>query len=637
MCGLTGFWSLGNSNSSEMMKEVGLMANAINHRGPDDLGEWADEKSGVAMGFRRLAIVDLSLDGHQPMTSKSGRYVISFNGEVYNFQELRRQLENLGIHFISNSDTEVMLGAIEVWGIDVAVSKFKGMFAFALWDKQDRTLSLVRDPFGIKPLYFGRHGNSLLWGSELKALRAKSDFHPEIDLDGLTLYFNHGYVPAPYSIYKGIKKLLPGCIIVFRSPESDGEIRRFFSVDEVALAGKANLFDGSENDAIKAVESALVDSVKLQMAAEVPLGAFLSGGVDSSLIVALMQSQIIEKVKTFCIGFSQKDYNEADHARTVAAYLGTEHSELFLNSDDVLNILPILPEVYDEPFSDPAMIPTVLLSRLTKEKVTVSLSGDGGDELFGGYHYHISAHEGLLANALVLPKSVRKIVDLGLCASGFLMGSDNTLISRIGTALQYRRRFYQFDNPVDWYRTYISEISGAGNLINNPQSPNYSLKESIPNMENIADSFMLLDIKMMLSDGYMTKLDRASMASSLEARVPFLDTDLFALACRLPTNMKVRNRTGKWILRRILSKYIPKYITDRPKHGFSVPINDLLRGPLRDWAEDLLSSKRIIKSGFFSKELIDRYWTEHKMSVNDHSQILWSILMFQVWYERWFN
>lgn len=639
MCGIAGYWTLRPDESAEMNARVAAMAARLRHRGPDDGGEWVDSRAGLALGFRRLAIQDLTPEGHQPMVSASGRYVITFNGEIYNFTELRDQLREKGAFFRGHSDTEVILAAIEQWGVTKAMRAFNGMFAIALWDRQGQVLHLARDPLGIKPLYFGFRSGTLFWASELRALRECPDFIPEIDQDAAALYLRHGYVPAPFSIYRGVYKLEPGCILKFRRPDAAGVTDRFWSAQQVAVAGQADPFQGTDEEAIHAMEAVLRRSIVRQMAADVPLGAFLSGGIDSSLVVALMQAESSNPVQSFSIGYAEDAFNEAGHAAAVARHLGTEHHEWIVSPRDALNQIGQIAEICDEPFADPALIPTCLVAQLARKKVTVSLSGDGGDEVFGGYYYHGSAHEGPLAQALRWPGPARRAIGIGLSAmSAGLRQASGRRLPRIGAALRHRARYYNYDDPVRYYREHIADQFGQGDaLARDRRNPAYLLTDwrADKDMSGVAEIFMLLDTLMMLPDQMLAKVDLATMGVSLEGRVPLLDTDVVALAWRLPMKMKIRDGQGKWILRRILSRHLPPTITERPKQGFGVPLADWLRGPLRDWAENLLTPRALKDHGLIDVELVTRLWHQHQTGSYAHTQLLWSVLMLQDWCGHW--
>jgi len=635
MCGLAGCWHGSGLGAEQLTARVRRMTDTLQLRGPDDSGEWVDARCGLALGFRRLAILDLSSEGHQPKASASGRYRLTFNGEIYNFQELRRELEGLGAGFRGHSDTEVLLAGFEQWGVEQTVRRCNGMFAIVCWDALERQLHLVRDPLGIKPLYVGTQGRTLLWGSELKALRAHPEFVPAIDQDALALYFRHGYVPGPYSIFQGVHKLPPGTILTLADPGDHAQPRPYWSLREVAARSQADPFAGSDAEAMDLVEAALRRSVGLQMVADVPLGAFLSGGIDSSLAVALMQSQSPRPVKTFSIGFGEDAFNEAHIARAVARHLGTDHAEWMVTARDAQALIPMMPQIYDEPLADPAALPTCLVSQLARQQVTVSLSGDGGDELFGGYHFHLSAQEGRLAQALRVPKALRLAIGAGM--TGFarvLQHMPGRLAGYAEEAFHHRARPYQFRDSVSYYREHVADLFGRGDgLLLAERNPPYLLSRplGLDHPRNVAEAFMFLDTMMMLPDEFLTKIDRATMAVSLEGRVPYLDTDVLALAWRLPTRLKIRDGQGKWVLRQILKRHIPAELVDRPKHGFSVPIASWLRGPLRDWAGGLLDPGRIRSEGLLDPQLVGRYWDEHQQGRRDHFDLLWRLLMFQAW------
>ena len=639
MCGFAGSWQVPGLSAEALEGLATGMTDAILRRGPDDGGAWVDPAVGLSLGFRRLAIIDLSVEGHQPMRSASGRYVITFNGEIYNFQDLRGELEKTGATFRGHSDTEVILAAVEQWGPEVAIARLSGMFAIALWDRVEGILRLARDPLGIKPLYLGFQGGALLWGSELKALQAHPAFKPRLDRDALTLYFRHGFVPSPYSIFEGIRKLAPGCMVTLRAPSDPLEGRPFWTLKDVALAGLANPFQGDDAEAEALVDGTLRRSVARQMMADVPLGAFLSGGVDSSLIVAYLQDLNPRPVKTFCIGFSESGFDETIHARAVAEHLHTDHTEWRVSPQDALDLVPQLPDIYDEPFADPAMIPPCLVSRLARKHVTVSLSGDGGDEVFGGYGHHLSAAEGRLAATASMPRGVRAAAALGagsLARLAALLPGGRAAF--LGDALASRAATYGLKDPVAYYRDHVADYLGrGGELLREARQPAYLLEEKLPlgDRAGLLEAFQYLDSMMILPDEYLAKVDRATMSVSLEGRVPLLDTEVVELGWRLPSHLKVRGGRGKWILRRVLAKYIPSEIIDRPKHGFSVPVDAWLRGPLRPWAEELLQAQDPETRGLLDEALITRMWREHQDGVRQHGTSLWRLLMFLAWKARW--
>ena len=648
MCGWTGFWAPGTRNGAELCRLVGRMADTLSHRGPDDAGAWVDAPVGLALGFRRLSIVDLSPEGHQPMHSESGRYVIAFNGEVYNFGALREELEPLGHHFRGRSDTEVMLAAIEEWGLEKAVGRFVGMFAFALWDHQQRRLSLVRDRIGIKPLYYGWMGQTFLCGSELKALRAHPDFRPEVDRGSLALFMRHGYVPAPYSIYKGIHQLPPGSILTLDSTIAQGASPvAYWSAREVAEQGVANVFTGSECEAVEQLDSLLRDAVKLRMVADVPLGAFLSGGIDSSIVVALMQAQSRQPVKTFTIGFEEAGYNEATHARAVSEHLKTDHTELYITSAQAQAVIPRLPEIYDEPFADPSQIPTFLVSQLTRNHVTVSLSGDGGDELFAGYNNYFNANA-IWRKIGWMPPPVRRGLSRALRAlrpqtydrwGGWLSRYTGRFgsVGSAGDKLHKLAEVIAVQNQEALYHKLVSHWKTPSDVVRDGLEPPsvFTDRTRWASLPDFTRRMMYFDTTAYLPDDILTKVDRASMAVSLEARVPLLDHRVVEFAWRVPLSMKIRAGQGKWLLRQLLYQYVPQSLIERPKMGFGVPLEDWLRGPLREWAEHLLEERRLRDEGFFNPGPIRVMWQEHLSGQRNWQGPLWNVLMFQAWLERW--
>jgi len=649
MCGFAGF--VGSAPEQELRTQVCRMADQLVHRGPDDSGVWVDAEAGIALGFRRLAIVDLSPTGRQPMISSNGRYVMVFNGEVYNFGELRKDLESRGHAFRGHSDTEVMLEAVSEWGLEAAVKKFVGMFAFALWDRRERVLHLVRDRLGIKPLYCGLADRTFLFGSELKALRTHPDFDPEINRGALALYLRYGYIPQPYSIYQGIWKLPPGHILSLRAgAQTSFELSGtalYWSAKEVYENGAANPFRGSEGEAVEELDRLLRESVRLRMIADVPLGAFLSGGIDSSTVVALMQAQSNRPVKTFTIGFHAQEFNEAAHAKTVAAHFGTEHTELCVTPQEALDVIPKLPTLYDEPFADSSQIPTYLVSALTRRHVTVSLSGDGGDELFGGYQRYINARQ-FWETVRRFPHFTRKALArfIRVCKPATydrLIGGLGPLLPRLARPSSVGERMYRLAevmtvrNPEELYRHLVSYWKSPTEVVLNAKEAPALLTQS-PDWTRLADisqRMMFLDLATYLPDDILAKVDRASMGVSLEARVPILDHRVVEFAARVPISMKIRSGQGKWLLRQVLYRYVPRELVERPKMGFSVPIEDWLRGPLRDWAEGLLNQDRLRREGFFRSEPVRELWAEHLSGQRNWQGHLWNVLMFQAWQEKW--
>lgn len=649
MCGFAGFLTKDKQFSAENLNVIAeKMSNAIIHRGPDDGGVWIDEQAGLALSHRRLSILDLSPLGHQPMLSASGRYVIAFNGEVYNFNELRNTLQKHGAVFKGHSDTEVMLAAIETWGLEAAVKQFIGMFAFALWDNKEQQLHLVRDRLGIKPLYYGWSNQTFVFGSELKALKAFPEFRPAINRNALALMMRHNYIPAPHSIYEDIYKLQPGHYLTidrqrFRSPL----IKSYWSAKQVVETAIANPFTGSDEEAIQQLDDLLREIIGMRMIADVPLGAFLSGGYDSTLVVAQMQAQSSQPVKTFSIGFHEQAYNEAQHAKVVAQHLKTEHTELYVTPADAIAVIPHLSDWYDEPFSDSSQIPTYLVSKMARQHVTVSLSGDGGDELFGGYNRYFLG-ENIWNKVGWMPHGIR--TNLGKAITGISQNSWNTFFKKADFFLPAKYRFslpgdklYKLaevlavESPDAFYQQLVSHWKQPGDLILNSVEPLTTLtdKTQQATLTDFTQRMMFTDLVSYLPDDILTKVDRASMAVSLEARVPLLDHRLVEFAWALPQHMKVRNGEGKWILRQVLNRYVPKELMERPKMGFGVPIDDWLRGSLRDWAENLLAEQRLKEEGFFNVNLVREKWQEHLTGKQQWHYYLWDVLMFQAWYERW--
>ena len=647
MCGLTGFLQRGEGNSERFRPIVGAMASQLVHRGPDDSGVWVDADAGIALGFRRLAILDLTPEGHQPMLSACGRYVIVFNGEVYNFAELRKALESRGHKFRGHSDTEVMLAAIREWGVEAAVKQFVGMFAFALWDRQERALHLVRDRLGIKPLYYGLAGKTFLFGSELKALRAHPDFVREINRGALALLMRHNYIPQPYSIYEGIYKLTPGCILTLSAGDSPWPQlpcpRPYWSARMVYEGAVADPFKGTEEEALEQLEGLLRDAVRLRMVADVPQGAFLSGGIDSSTVVALMQGQSTRPVKTFTIGFYEDRYNEARHAKAVAAHLGTDHTELYVTPEEAMAVIPKLPTLYDEPFSDSSQIPTFLISELARQQVTVSLSGDGGDELFGGYdRYFIGMSVWRTARGMGKPGRRLGAWALERLSPEFwsrlFAKADAFLPSHLRAKVPSGKvhklaEVLKAETPEEFYRFLVSQWKRPAEIVIGAEEPPTAL--STPSqwaaLPQFVQRMMFLDLITYLPDDILTKVDRASMGVSLEARVPLLDHRVVEYAARIPVSMKIRHGQGKWLLRHVLYRHVPKELIERPKMGFSIPVEAWLRGPLREWAEDLLDADRLRREGFLRPEPIRKLWAEHLSGQQDWHYYLWDVLMFQAW------
>jgi len=633
-----------------MQEIVGRMTNTLRHRGPDDEGLWSDRDAGVTLGFRRLSIIDLSPAGHQPMISHTGRYVVVFNGEVYNFERIRAELRREGRapEFRGHSDTEVMLAAIEAWGLEEAVKRFIGMFAFALWDRQLRQLHLVRDRIGVKPLHYGTAGGAIVFGSELKALRAHPSFDREIDRDSMALLLRYNYIPAPRTIYRAAKKLPPGTIVTINSRDrlQMGDPVPYWSARTAAEQGVKDPFQGSPAEAVEQLHELLRDAVGLRMIADVPLGVFLSGGIDSSVVVALMQAQSARRVKTFTIGFGEDGYNEAVHAKEVARHLGTEHTEMYVSPSEALAVIPKLPELYDEPFSDSSQIPTHLVSMLARRQVTVALSGDGGDELFAGYTRYLIGSRAWKSVAW-LPGPIRQTAAALIDAVpprawdqiGRLAGKGLPMRLRHpnpGSAAIKFARMLRSRRPEAMYDTLTSHWSNPNDVVIGSRRAETTLSDPSQwaTLENFTQSMMYLDLVTYLPDDILVKVDRASMGVSLEAREPLLDHRLVEFAWRLPLSLKMRDGQSKWALRQVLHKYVPREMVDRPKMGFGVPIGSWLRGPLREWAEELLDERRLRQEGFFDPAPIRQKWREHLESRHDWQYYLWDVLMFQAWLEH---
>lgn len=634
MCGLVGFLG-GATPAGEDAALLRSMSDTLVHRGPDDSGYWCDSAQRIGLGHRRLAILDLSSAGHQPMTSASGRFVIVINGEIYNHLALRKALGQ-AIRWRGRSDTETLLAGIEAWGLEGTLKKTIGMFAIALWDRHTSTLMLARDRLGEKPLYYGWQGSGkqrvFMFGSELKALKIHPMFSAGIDRGALCLLLRHNYIPAPYSIYQNIGKLEPGSLLSISMAQPEPTIWKYWDVTAVAIAGAAKPFTGSAHEAVDALEILAKDAVHHQMMADVPLGAFLSGGVDSSTVVALMQAQSTRPVKTFTIGFHETGYNEAEHALAVAKHLGTDHSELYVTHQDALAVIPRLPDLYCEPFADSTQIPNVLLSQLAKQQVTVALSGDAGDELFCGYDRYLLTQDQWRKLSLV-PTSLRAWAAAcitavppaawdRLCISGERMHKRADLLASATVDALYLKRVSHIDNPSAWV------IDG--------HEPLTCLTGQADNLAGLQamERMMALDTISYLPDDILAKVDRAAMGVSLETRVPFLDHRLVEFAWRLPLDYKLRHGQSKWALREVLYRYLPRELMDRPKQGFSVPLGDWLRGPLRAWAESLLDESRLRREGFFHAGPIRRLWAAHLSGERNWMPQLWNVLMFQAWLER---
>lgn len=654
MCGLTGFFQ-NKSTENTFQTIITQMNNQIIHRGPDSSGIWVDETSGIALGHRRLSILELSEAGHQPMLSACNRYVLVFNGEIYNHLELRKQLEvqsQAPAIWRGHSDTETLLTCFSAWGIKKTLQATVGMFAIALWDKTNKALTLARDRLGEKPLYWGWQENTLLFGSELKALKAHPAFKANIDRNALALFLRHGYVPSPYSIYENIHKLSPGYFLTI--PLAEGSLNKkispepYWHFNDAVTTGLSNPFTGNDSEAIDALETQLSNSIKAQMLSDVPLGAFLSGGIDSSTIVSLMQAQSSRPVKTFTIGLQGNGttYDETIHAKAVASHLGTDHTELHISSQDALNVIPKLPKIYCEPLSADSQIPTFLLSELTKKHVTVALSGDGGDELFGGYNRYLKAKavwekmqqlpplaRNTFARILraLPPSSWDKLFDVAkpILPKRFQIAIPGTKAQKLADVLSLSDEKSYFSRLTSHWQNPENIVIGA------KEPPTLLTTDSAwPLTDCFEHSMMAMDAQNFLPEEVLVKVDRAAMANSLETRTPMIDHQVVELAWRMPLHMKIRNGQGKWLLRQVLYRHVPKELIERPKTGFGIPIDAWLRGTLREWAESLLDEQRLQKEGYFHPGPIRKLWEEHLSGKYNWQYQLWSVLMFQAWLEE---
>ncbi|MBN6731655.1 asparagine synthase (glutamine-hydrolyzing) [Burkholderia multivorans] len=648
MCGIDGFLNSVAFDEETARGTLARMTASLAHRGPDAQGLWVDPAAGIALGHRRLAIVDLSVHGRQPMASACGRYVMVFNGEIYNHRELRAQLERVGRApaWRGHSDTEVLLAAFAAWGVDATLRRATGMFALALWNRESRVLTLARDRIGEKPLYYGRIGDALVFASELKALRAYPGFDGEIDRDALCLYLRHSAVPAPHTIYRGIRKLPPGSWIQFEHAQDTPRIRTYWALEHAIDAGHHEPFAGTAAEAVDRLDTVLRQAVARQMEADVPLGAFLSGGVDSSAIVALMQAQSAAPVDTFTIGFHEAGYDEAGYAKAVARHLGTRHTELYVTADHALDVVPKLPAIYDEPFSDASQIPTFLVAELTRRHVKVSLSGDGGDELFGGYtryfltprlwrklHRVPAAVRTRIAGALhaLRPDHADQLaaVAQGAWGAGELRESP----TRIGDRLHKLGHVMTADSRIGLYRLLMSSVHHPERIALAGHEPSTPLDtvSAWPAHLSFAEQAMAIDTLTYLPTDILTKVDRAAMAVSLETRMPFLDHHVVEFAWRLPASLRLPEGQSKALLRRLLDRYVPTELIDRPKQGFCAPIDHWLRGALRDWADALLQPSRLRDEGFFDAAAVERLWRQHQTGRMNWQHQLWTVLMFQAW------
>jgi asparagine synthase (glutamine-hydrolysing) len=640
MCGIAGFLSP-DAGADRMASIIRAMTDCLHHRGPDDAGTWVDAEAGIALGHRRLSIIDLSPTGHQPMISADDRFIVTFNGEIYNFREMRAELEARCVQFRGHSDTEVMLEAFATFGVQATITQLIGMFSIAVWDRRERKLTLVRDRLGIKPLYWARFGDLFLFASELKALRMHPGWTPRLNESAVAAYMRLNYIPAPHSVYHGVFKLEPGCLLTFASGQ-EPQIERFWDARTIARDGLLNRAVSGDGELIDELEALLKDAVRRRMVADVPVGAFLSGGVDSSTVAALMQAADSGPVRTYTIGFELPGFNEAPYSAAVARHLGTQHTELTVTAKEALGVIPRLAEIYDEPFADSSQIPTYLVSAMTRQHVTVALSGDGGDELFAGYYrYRAASREWRGVSLFPLP--------LRRAAANLLTRISPERWSNLLYFLPARLRPGQLGDKVHKvaailglpdgdavYRRLISHwepseiMPGVGEA--KGIAWDASLAKDIP---SLLERMQFLDLVTYLPDDILTKVDRASMAVSLEARVPLLDHRVVEFALRLPESAKIRGRTSKWLVRQVLYRHVPAAFIERPKMGFGVPLAEWLRGPLRDWAEALLSENRLRDLGTFDVARVRGTWAEHLSGRRNWQYLLWDVLMFQAWNERW--
>ena len=642
MCGIAGILSAQRSFSETNPRAIVQMTNAMRHRGPDGEGFWSDREAGITLGHRRLAIVDLTDAGHQPMHSSSGRFVITFNGEIYNFRSLRQQLLNLGYRFRGGSDTEVLLAAIECWGLELALRRSNGMFALALWDRNTRILHLARDRMGKKPLYVAKSPMGIVFASELKAIRACSDAKSDLSLSAVAALLSRGRIPDEHCIWSNVLKLPPaGLLSIYSEGLSDtlnidtlrSKIRTWWSLTELAQKSRLDPFPDRDEELVVKLDQVLRSAVRERMIADVPIGAFLSGGIDSSTVAALMQAESSQPIRTFTVAFDEQAYDESCYAASVARHLGTNHTEVRLTSADALEVIPSLPEIWDEPFADESQIPTLLISRVAQRHVTVALSGDGGDECFAGYTRHlVIARLGRLLNSnLPLRQAAAKFLARLANGSSSRLSDAIALPNAVSRMLQENRigRFCNLlaasnDGALYDEMTRLSELSLA--LV-----PEASTRNRWPELDDLVSQFLFHDMADYLPSDILVKLDRASMATSLEARCPILDHRVVEFAWRLPTNTKIRNGRGKWILRQVLARYLPRNLFERPKQGFNVPVGTWLKGPLRTWASDLLSETRLRQQGLLDVFVVQSCWREHLDGKRDHSRVLWAVLMLQTW------
>lgn len=638
MCGIAGY--IGETpNPSDCLAK---MAQALNHRGPNNKGIWLSEKADIGLAHARLSILDLSSAGNQPMHSASKNYVIVFNGEIYNHNELRLELQSINNRkWLGHSDTETLLAAIDEWGLEKTLTKSKGMFAIALWDKNSKNLSIACDRIGEKPLYYGWVKGKFVFASELKSIKKFPKFNNPIDRDSLALFLRFNSIPAPHSIYKDIFKLEPGQIIQIHADSKKIKKHNYWSTEQVYKEGHMAQFSFTPSEAVDQLDTTLSNAVSSQMQSDVPLGAFLSGGIDSSTIVALMQSRSSQNVNTFTIGFNAKEFDEAKHAGEVARHLGTNHFEKYVTDYDALDVIPLIPDIYDEPFADSSQIPTYLVSKFAKQEVTVALSGDAGDELFGGYNRYIFS-EKMFSKILKSPIFFRKLMSKTIFSMSeekwdSLLGNlMNNRFANFGHKLHKAANIFSSKSTRDLHFKLISQIHNPSDWLINVNEHKTILNDDIEHFEglNSIEKMMAYDLITYLPTDILTKVDRAAMAVSLETRVPFLDPEVIKFSASLPMEFKIRNGITKWALREVLYKYVPKDLIERPKMGFAVPLAEWLRGPLKDWAEAMLNEKRLHQEGFFNVEFVRSKWLEHLSGKRNWHHQLWNVLMFQAWLEN---
>ncbi len=647
MCGINGFLTLNSFKNFDLTKILADTTNRLVSRGPDSSGFWVDDQEGIYLGHRRLSIVDLSENGMQPMSSNGGRFVICLNGEIYNHLELRDELNsNEGINIVwqSCSDTETLINCIEVWGIENTLLKLVGMYSFAIWDKQYQELTIVRDRFGEKPLYYGWIDEAFFFSSELKAIKSNPIINLDIDRNSIAMLLKYSYIPAPYSIYKNIYKLKPGTYLTISLKRKESTQKVYWSASDKIKSAFDNPFVGTRNEAIDQLNLKLTESIKKQMLADVPLGAFLSGGVDSSLVVAIMQKMSNNPVKTFSIGFAEDIFNEAIFAQQVSKHLKTDHTELYVTQSDALNVIPLLASLYDEPFADSSQIPTYIVAKLAQKSVTVSLSGDGADELFGGYNRYLLTFK-LWNKISHIPLWLRDLISslvrlikpqiYNLVFKYFTFKGTILNLSNIGDKLHKAMNVLTSKSHFELYERLISSWDDSSTVVIGAEAPKEfvsSISDEFKDFDPISQ-MMAFDLLTYLPDDILCKVDRAAMGVSLETRVPFLDHNVMEFAWSLPLDFKIYNNKTKWVLREVLYKYVPKSLIERPKMGFGIPLDSWLRGDLKSWADDLLNENRLIKEGYFNPAPVRQKWEEHISGKRNWANHLWPILMFQSWLE----